>query len=108
MYNPLPDGLTISISAIEGLGLFTNFFVKKGTNFGVSHIKMNGMLIRTPLGGFINHSDTPNCIKSKNIITNVYSGIREDHNYIRYDLIALEDIKEGEELTVKYTFYNIT
>ena len=63
MYKPLPDGLTISISVIEGLGLFTESFVKKGTNFGVSHMKMNGMLIRTPLGGFINHSDTPNCFK---------------------------------------------
>ena len=70
MYKPLPDGLTISISAIEGLGLFAESFVKKGTNFGVSHMKMNGMLIRTPLGGFINHSDTPNCTKSKYFMTN--------------------------------------
>ena len=106
MYNPLPDGLTISISTIEGLGLFTNFFVKKGTNFGISHLKMNGMLIRTPLGGFINHSDTPNCIKSKNIITNI-NDIKIKHDYTRYDLVALEDINGGEELTIKYTFYNI-
>ena len=25
----------------------------------------------------------------------------------RYDLVALEDIAGGEELTTKYTFYNI-
>ena len=106
MYNPLPDGLTISISAIEGLGLFTNSFVKKGTNFGVSHMKMNSMLIRTPLGGFINHSDTPNCTKSRYFITNA-DDVKIKHDYTRYNLIALEDIKGGEELTTKYSFYNI-
>ena len=98
MYNPLPDGLTISISAIEGLGLFTNFFVKKGTNFGVSHMKMNGMLIRTPLGGFINHSDEPNCEKVK----------LKSTNYTKYNLVAIKNIKAWEELTVKYTFYNMS
>ena len=106
MYKPLPDGLTISISAIEGLGLFTESFVKKGTNFGVSHMKMNDMLIRTPLGGFINHSDTPNCTKNKYFVTNA-NDVKIKQDYIRYDLVALEDIKEGEELTVKYSFYNI-
>jgi SET domain-containing protein len=106
MYKPLPDGLTVSISAIEGLGLFTESFVKKGTNFGVSHMKMNGMLIRTPLGGFINHSDTPNCTKSRYFMTNE-NNIKIKHDYTRYDLVALEDIDEGEELTTKYTFYNI-
>ena len=106
MYKPLPDGLTINISAIHELGLFTESFVKKGTNFGVSHMKMNSMLIRTPLGGFINHSDTPNCTKSRYFMTNGEDLIVE-HDYTRYDLVALEDINEGEELTVKYTFYNI-
>ena len=106
MYKPLPDGLTVNISAIEGLGLFTESFVKKGTNFGVSHMKMNGMLIRTPFGGFINHSNTPNCTKSRYFMTNE-NDIKIKHDYTRYDLVALEDIAEGEELTLKYTFYNI-
>ena len=107
MYKPLPDGLTVSISTIEGLGLFTESFVKKGTNFGVSHMKMNGMLIRTPLGGFINHSDTPNCTKNRYFMTNA-NDIKIKHDYTKYDLVALEDIKEGEELTLKYSFYNVT
>ena len=97
MYKPLPDGLTINISAIHELGLFTESFVKKGTNFGVSHMKMNGMLIRTPLGGFINHSDEPNCEKVK----------LQTDNYSKYNLVAIKDITGGDELTVKYTFYNI-
>ena len=29
MYRPLPDGLTIKNSPIEGLGLFTNIAIKK-------------------------------------------------------------------------------
>ena len=106
MYKPLPDELTVNISTIHGLGLFTESFVKKGTNFGISHMKMNGMLIRTPLGGFINHSDTPNCTKSRYFMTNE-NDVKIKHDYTRYDLIALEDINGGEELTVKYSFYNI-
>jgi SET domain-containing protein len=106
MYKPLPDSLTIKTSKVNGLGLFTNFFVKKGTNFGVSHMKMNGMLIRTPLGGFINHSDTPNCTKSKYFMTNT-NDVKIKHDYTRYDLITLQDIEGGEELTVEYTFYDI-
>ena len=106
LYKPLPDGLTIGKSKVQGLGLFTQFFVKKGTNFGVSHMKMNGMLIRTPLGGFINHSDTPNCVKSRYFMTNT-NDIKIKHDYTKYDLITLEDIEGGEELTVKYTFYKV-
>jgi len=97
LYKPLPDGLTIEKSKVQGLGLFTQFFVKKGTNFGVSHMKMNGMLIRTPLGGFINHSDEPNCEKVK----------LQAENYTKYNLITIKNIKAWEELTVKYTFYNM-
>ena len=108
LYKPLPDGLTIEKSKVQGLGLFTQFFVKKGTNFGVSHMKMNGMLIRTPLGGFINHSDTPNCMKSRYFMTpRNETDIKIKHDYTKYDLITLEDIEGGEELTVKYTFYDI-
>ena len=106
LYKPLPDGLTIEKSKVQGLGLFTQFFVKKGTNFGVSHMKMNDMLIRTPLGGFINHSDKPNCMKSRYFMTNENT-IEIKHDYTRYDLITLKDIEGGEELTVKYTFYDI-
>ena len=32
MYRPLPDGLTIKNSPIEGLGLFTNVDIKKNIN----------------------------------------------------------------------------
>ena len=106
MYKPLPDSLTIKTSGIEGLGLFAKKDIPEGTTLGISHLKINSMLIRTPLGGFINHSDTPNCIKSRYFMTNGEDLIVE-HDYTRYDLVTLEDIDEGEELTLKYSFYNI-
>ena len=100
-YRPLPNNecikLTIEKSKVEGLGLFTQLFVPKGVNFGVSHIKIQDEIIRTPLGGFINHSDEPNCEKIK-LQTDTYS---------KYNLVSIKDITGGDELTVKYTFYNI-
>ena len=97
-YKPLPKGLRIEKSKIQGFGLFTLFFLKQGTNLGTSHIKIKDELIRTPLGGFVNHSDDPNCIKTK---------LHTD-NYIKYNLVTIKDITGGEELTVKYTFYNMS
>ena len=96
-YKPLPKGLRFEKSKIQGFGLFTLFFLKQGTNLGTSHIKIKDELIRTPLGGFVNHSDDPNCIKTK---------LHTD-NYIKYNLVTIKDITGGEELTVKYTFYNM-
>ena len=101
LYQPLPKNecikLTIEKSKVEGLGLFTQLFVPKGVNFGVSHIKIKNEIIRTPLGGFVNHSDDPNCEKIK----------LNDKDYIKYNLVTIKDIEGGEELTVKYTFYDI-
>ena len=101
LYKPLPHNkcikLTIEKSKVEGLGLFTQLFAPKGVNFGVSHIKIKNELIRTPLGGFVNHSDDPNCEKIK----------LHDKDYIKYNLVTIKDIEGGEELTVKYTFYDI-
>ena len=94
MYRPLPDGLTIKNSPIEGLGLFTNVDIKKNTFIGVTHIRdeqFENKYIRTPLGGFINHSETPNCKLSKD-------------GRFSY-LYTIKDIKGMEELTVKYEMY---
>ena len=96
-YKPLSEGLRIQKSKIQGFGLFTLLFLKQGTNLGISHIKIKDELIRTPLGGFVNHSDDPNCVKTK---------LHTD-NYIKYNLVTIKDITGGGELTVKYTFYNM-
>ena len=62
-YKPLPTGLFIKDSNIEGQGLFTNKDLTISCNLGTSHYEIDKMLIRTPLGGFINHSNTPNCVR---------------------------------------------
>ena len=109
-YEPLPASLRIEKSEIEGQGLFTLMFLKKDTNLGVSHIIFNqgqhnqfpDEIIRTPLGGFINHSDTPNCVKVRGVL-----GRNEVEDYDKYFLYTERDIKAWEELTLKYTFYKV-
>ena len=62
MYRPLPDELTIKSSPIEGLGLFATKEIKANTFIGITHIRdeqFENKYIRTPLGGFYNHSDNP-------------------------------------------------
>jgi hypothetical protein len=96
MYKPLPDCLTIMPSKIEGLGLFAIKEIRIGTTLGMTHYELqdepNGYL-RTPLGGFINHSDNPNC--------ELY------HMGTKKFLVATQDIEPLEELTVTYTMYSV-
>ena len=59
-YQALPDGLFINSSQVAGQGIFTNKALEIGTDLGMSHLIIGDEIIRTPLGGFINHSVTPN------------------------------------------------
>lgn len=93
-YKPLPEYLTIKPSDIEGLGLFTLTDIDNDFTIGVTHVQDNRFpdgYIRTPLGGFFNHSETPNC----EVVT--------DGDFIK--LHTIRDIKAGEELTATYTLY---
>tara|TARA_Y100000401_G_C8302647_1_gene215060 strand:- start:505 stop:810 length:306 start_codon:yes stop_codon:yes gene_type:complete len=96
-YKPLPKKLYIQNSKIHGQGLFTDKKIKPEVVLGLSHIKIpnssfDNELIRTPLGGFINHSDEPNCelIESE----------------VAFYLVTKSSLKRGDELTVKYRWYN--
>ena len=122
-YRPLSHDLFIEESLINGQGLFASNDIPKGTDLGISHIKIEKdkmsatELIRTPLGGFINHQPIvkelvridkdnatdelvevsgPNCIKVQ---------ARPDGAKVEYNLHTRKDIKAGEELTLEYTFY---
>jgi len=118
-YTPLSHDLFIEESMIDGQGLFSSHDLPKGTDLGISHIqfekdKMSAReLIRTPLGGFINHEPIvksenasgelvevsgPNCEKVKQ---------RADGAKIEWRLVTRKDIKAGDELTLEYTFYKI-
>ena len=104
MYKPLPKELRLGFSDIHDIGVFAKEVIPQGTNFGMTHLQFGKTLIRTPLGGFLNHSDNPNCEKAKLKFTN-----EDKSSYVfnKWNLITLKDIKEGEELTLKYTFYKI-
>ena len=92
-YRPLPKSLTIKSSGIEGLGLFATQDIKAGTQLGVTHIIISDDIIRLPLGGFINHTDNPNCVRI-DVANKSY-------------LHTIKDIKQDEELTLKYTIYKV-
>ena len=106
MYKPLPESLTIKQSKVNGLGLFAKEGIAQGMNLGMSHFKIDQTIFRTPLGGFINHSNDPNMVKVELRKTNQdIPNLKYD--YKKWNLVALRDIKKGEELTLRYTFYNI-
>ena len=100
-YKPLPKTVAVRVSPIHGYGLFAIDNIPYGTNLGISHVLAVGFkngYIRTPLGGFINHSDTPNCYKVQS---------HEESVLIYYNLHTTRNIEKGEELTVTYTLYNL-
>ena len=121
MYRPLPKNLTIKDSNIDGLGLFSKTKIEKNSFIGVTHVKnidFQDNYIRTPLGGFYNHSKNPNVIKlSSDTLPeytfgqNIEEKIKEflqDKNYknLKYHyLVSSKDIEPGEEILAKYTFY---
>ena len=96
MYRPLPQNLTIKSSKIEGLGLFATEDICAYTVLGIAHVydeEFENKYIRTPLGGFFNHSDEPNC---------------EAYMEGRFIMLkTIKDIKKGEELTAKYWLYSL-
>ena len=115
MYKPLPNNLTISISKIHDCGVFAKENIPEQTELGMTHLELGKLILRTPLGGFINHSNTPNCVKSSYLLTRQEWNHQADlpdekynHDFKKWNLITIKNIKKGEELTLKYTFYTVT
>tara|TARA_B100000427_G_scaffold315500_1_gene309659 strand:- start:228 stop:668 length:441 start_codon:yes stop_codon:yes gene_type:complete len=134
MYKPLPKQLTIKESPIEGLGLYAKEDIKKDSFIGVTHVRdeqFENKYIRTPIGGFYNHSNEPNVLRmvsdtlpklefgdnvnsKKNIreeqdekenLEDVFYHLQEKSDAKYMFLITLRDIKAGEELTANYNLY---
>ena len=124
MYRPLTPEVTIRKSCIEGLGLFTTCDIEEGHRLGITHIANNNFenqYIRTPLGGFINHSDTPNCTlipvpinpsldlsnyKTVSVPQWVDSGVKGVD--IVLALVTKQLIVANTELTTYYSLYKIS
>jgi hypothetical protein len=99
MYRPLPDGLTIGKSDVQGLGLFSTADFDSDTVFGIVHIQNKNFphgFIRTALGAFYNHSENPNCKTVKGFWHQIP---------VRY-LISIKPIVANSEITASYTLYN--
>jgi SET domain-containing protein len=95
MYKPLPDCITIKTSPIHGLGLYSTEKIKQGTMLGMIHYPIGDWYLRSPLGGFGNHSDDPNCAKIWH---------SADKSWWIY---SRRDIERDEEITWAYTLYEI-
>ncbi len=130
MYKPLPKFLTIKKSPIEGLGLYATENIEANSFIGLTHIRdkdfENGY-IRTPLGGFYNHSNEPNVrrvvsdelpkLKYGDLIgdslditkvpdgkanrENLYPNVEGKYMFI----VSIKEIKAGEEITANYNLY---
>ena len=134
MYRPLPSELTIKQSKIEGLGLFATAKIMKNSFIGLTHIRdemFEGKYIRTPLGGFYNHSKNSNIMKmvsdvipklnfgdqinpsnkieplndGKNNRENLYFNLKEKPEAKYMFILSTKDIEAGEELVADYTLY---
>ena len=134
MYRPLPNGLTIKNSPIEGLGLFSNIDIKINSFIGVTHIRdeqFENKYIRTPLGGFYNHSNSPTVIRmvsdflprlkfgdiidpsktgkqikdGKTDRENMYYNLHEKIDAKFMFMVTIKDVKPGDELTANYNLY---
>ena len=134
MYRPLPDGLTIKNSPIEGLGLFATIDIKQNSFIGVTHIRdeqFENKYIRTPLGGFYNHSNEPTVMRMvSNVLPtlkfgdpidtgakakkfdandtnreNMYYNLQEKSDAKYMFMVSIKDMKAGEELCANYNLY---
>ena len=98
MYQALPKCLHIKDSPVAGQGIFAKEDIDAMMYLGISHVVVDEDIMRTPIGGFVNHSDDPNCTKDL-----------EEMEWGRiYHMRTIKQIKKGEELFLKYTFYSVT
>lgn len=94
-YRPLPSNLTLKDTDKHGFGIFATEDIKAGVFLGITHVWFREEWIRTPIGGFINHSEEPNCF------INTQPG-RPGRDPAR-ELYSIKPISQGDELTVYYT-----
>ena len=96
-YHALPNCLHVKDSPISCQGLFATQDIPDDVYLEISHVVVDEEIMRTPLGGFVNHSEDPNCVK-----------VFEEEEWGKiYHMRTIKTIKKGEELFLKYTFYSV-
>ncbi|HAV30108.1 MAG TPA: hypothetical protein DCW93_09270 [Saprospirales bacterium] len=98
-YDPLPSGLSLGYSDIDGFGTHSTRSIEAGEVFfdRETHTQLpgeDGQLLRSGLGAFINHSDDPNCT--------LYKSSPDDNGVVQYFLQSLRLIYRLEEITLDY------
>lgn len=100
-YRPLPEGVTVGPSGIDGMGLIATEELPAAFPLGITHYLFpehedpKSRVIRTPAGGWINHSDTPNCVKME----------ADSPHGPCWKVTTSEIVPVGTELTIRYTLY---
>jgi hypothetical protein len=103
-YKPLPTYLKMNPSPIHGMGIFSFGLIPKGTILPISHRTDGCEVIRQDYGGWINHSDEPNCILSP--VKKLDTGelvICADTKTNLYAPVLLRDIEGEQEITLDYS-----
>lgn len=109
-YN-IPNCLELKKSPLHGLGVFATEFIPEGTELGIGHYfdyhdrnPFEIINLRTPIVAFFNYNENPNCIlKQENPLPKWECG-SSIHNIIT----TKKDIQKGEELLLKYSWYDPT
>ena len=111
----LRGGITHASQEREYLfALFATENIPEGTNLGIAHVLIphaeetfSQSYCRTPLGGFYNHSETPNC-EIKSTIKYFINSLSH-HRLVTtiLELFTKKEIKEGQEITSNYILYKI-
>lgn len=102
--------LELKNSSIHGLGVFATKFIPKGTELGVGHYfdfhdRKDGIVIlRSTLVPFFNYNRDPNLTLKEETPTPKWECGFSIHNRI----YTKKDIQKGEELLLKYSWYDPT
>ena len=106
----IPKCVELKKSPLHGLGVFATEFIPEGTELGVGHYfdfhnRKKGIVnLRTTLVPFFNYNNNPNLVLKQEKPTPKWECGFSLHNRI----YTKRDIQIGEELLLKYSWYDPT